>query len=159
RHRHRSSFPGTIAIRIGDGLLGNRSASIPQVLSKSLPASFPGGIWGTAGSRPTLVEGHQRIESSSARGACLGRKLSFTLPSARSPMMGSHRLRSRRSQPVRSRPVRHGSRLRPRLEVLEDRITPSSVDARDVLTFHNDNFRSGANTHETVLTPANVNSA
>jgi hypothetical protein len=44
------------------------------------------------------------------------------------------------------------------LETLEDRITPSTLDPRDVLTFHNDNFRSGANTNETILNTANVNS-
>src|SRR5262249_53723174 len=33
-----------------------------------------------------------------------------------------------------------------------------TLDPRDVLTFHNDNFRSGANTQETILNPANVNS-
>jgi hypothetical protein len=38
--------------------------------------------------------------------------------------------------------------------VLETRLAPANVD---VLTFHNDNFRTGANTQETVLTPANVN--
>jgi hypothetical protein len=40
------------------------------------------------------------------------------------------------------------------LEALETRLAPANVD---VLTFHNDNFRTGANTQETVLTPANVN--
>jgi hypothetical protein len=34
---------------------------------------------------------------------------------------------------------------------------PGGGDAVDVLTFHNDNFRTGANTQETVLTPQNVN--
>jgi hypothetical protein len=37
---------------------------------------------------------------------------------------------------------------------LEPRLAPANVD---VLTFHNDNFRTGANTQETILTPANVN--
>ncbi len=36
---------------------------------------------------------------------------------------------------------------------------PGGGDAVDVLTFHNDNFRTGANTQETVLTPQNVNPA
>ncbi len=35
---------------------------------------------------------------------------------------------------------------------------PGGSDAVDVLTFHNDNFRTGANTQETILTPKNVNS-
>ena len=34
--------------------------------------------------------------------------------------------------------------------------TPSSID---VVTYHYDNLRTGQNTHETVLTTANVNSA
>jgi hypothetical protein len=51
----------------------------------------------------------------------------------------------------RSRPRRPGSRLR--LEELESRLAPANID---VLTFHNDNFRTGANTQETALTPANV---
>jgi hypothetical protein len=34
---------------------------------------------------------------------------------------------------------------------------PGSSDAVDVLTFHNDNFRTGANTQEAQLTPKNVN--
>jgi hypothetical protein len=42
--------------------------------------------------------------------------------------------------------------------MLEDRITPSTADPRDVLTFHNDNFRTGASTHETLLSPDDVNS-
>jgi hypothetical protein len=42
---------------------------------------------------------------------------------------------------------------------LENRLTPSTLDPRDVLTFHNDNFRSGANTNETILNTSNVNSA
>lgn len=42
------------------------------------------------------------------------------------------------------------------LEQLELRLTPSSTD---VLTYHNDNFSSGQNLTETILTPANVNSS
>jgi hypothetical protein len=44
------------------------------------------------------------------------------------------------------------------LEGLEVRLVPDA-SPYDVLTFHNDNFRTGANTHETVLTPTIVNSA
>jgi hypothetical protein len=40
------------------------------------------------------------------------------------------------------------------LETLEMRLAPANVD---VLTFHNDNFRTGANTQETDLTLNNVN--
>src|SRR5262249_28949377 len=43
---------------------------------------------------------------------------------------------------------------RPFVEGLEIRLAPANVD---VLTFHNDNFRTGANTQETVLTTTNVN--
>jgi hypothetical protein len=56
-----------------------------------------------------------------------------------------------RRQPRTTRP----GRCRPVLEALEPRLAPANVD---VLTFHNDNLRTGANTQETALTPANVNS-
>ncbi len=65
--------------------------------------------------------------------------------------------RIRRS--ARVRPARIPPRFRPHFDVLEDRLTPSTLDPRDVLTFHNDNFRSGANTNETILNTSNVNSA
>ena len=42
-------------------------------------------------------------------------------------------------KPARRQPVRNGPRFRLRLEPLECRTTPSAVDPRDVLTFHNDN--------------------
>src|SRR5262245_8350366 len=57
------------------------------------------------------------------------------------------RLRQRAHQPVR-RP------FRPTVEHLEPRLAPANVA---VLSGHNDALLSGANTHETVLTPANVN--
>ncbi|MHB8424057.1 MAG: hypothetical protein ACYDB9_02735 [Gammaproteobacteria bacterium] len=37
--------------------------------------------------------------------------------------------------------------------------TPPPVGGVNVLTYHNDNARTGANLQETVLTPANVNAA
>ncbi len=36
-------------------------------------------------------------------------------------------------------------------------LEPRLLMAVDVLTYHNDNARDGANLHETTLTPANVN--
>jgi hypothetical protein len=36
-------------------------------------------------------------------------------------------------------------------------LTPPAASAQNVLTFHNDNARDGANTNEMILTPANVN--
>jgi fibronectin type 3 domain-containing protein len=45
-------------------------------------------------------------------------------------------------------------KARLRMEQLETRLAPST----NVLTYHNDNFSSGQNVTETVLTPANVNS-
>jgi hypothetical protein len=41
------------------------------------------------------------------------------------------------------------------IERLEDRFTPSGAD---VLSYHNNDLRTGANTRETLLTPASVNS-
>ena len=46
-------------------------------------------------------------------------------------------------------------RFRPAVAALEDRKLLSA----DVLTYHNDNARSGLNPNETILTPANVNAA
>jgi hypothetical protein len=43
---------------------------------------------------------------------------------------------------------------RPLVEYLEPRLAPANVD---VLTYHYDSLMSGANTQETILTPANVN--
>src|SRR3984957_18547107 len=37
-------------------------------------------------------------------------------------------------------------------------VTPRTQAQVNVLTYHNDNFRTGANTNETILTPANVSS-
>src|SRR5437016_7339000 len=45
---------------------------------------------------------------------------------------------------------------RPKLECLEPRLAPANVP---VLSGHYDGFLSGANTQETVLTPANVNAS
>jgi hypothetical protein len=51
--------------------------------------------------------------------------------------------------------ARRRQAFRPLVEPLESRLAPANVD---VLTFHNDNMRSGVNTQEDILTPANVNS-
>src|SRR5947209_6926222 len=48
---------------------------------------------------------------------------------------------------------RLGRRVRPRIEELEPRALPSV----SVLTYHNDNARTGENLNEPFLTPANVN--
>src|SRR5262249_10188478 len=48
---------------------------------------------------------------------------------------------------------RTATRFRPQLGVLEDRQLLSA----DVLTYHNDNARSGLDSSETILTPADVN--
>src|SRR3954471_2638127 len=37
-------------------------------------------------------------------------------------------------------------------------VSPSAPAQVNVLTYHNDNFRTGLNPNETILTPANVNS-
>jgi hypothetical protein len=58
---------------------------------------------------------------------------------------------SRRRNPAQSAVARFFHR--PVLESLEDRILPST----NVLTYHNDNARTGADLTETMLTPANVN--
>src|SRR5262245_491139 len=59
-------------------------------------------------------------------------------------------------RPARPRTVRNNRhRFCPRLENLETRLAPANVP---VLSGHYDAFLSGANTQETILTPANVNS-
>ena len=57
---------------------------------------------------------------------------------------------------TRSRRSHNPRRYRPGLITLETRVL---LDAGDVTTFHDDGMRSGANTSETTLTPANVNAA
>src|SRR5947209_4897446 len=59
--------------------------------------------------------------------------------------------------------------FRPGVERLEDRFLPSGVSPLpdtgtpaagvNVLTYHNDNSRTGANLNETTLTPQNVNAS
>ena len=56
------------------------------------------------------------------------------------------------TRPARRPGSRHG--FRPSLEALEARVVPSA----DVLTYHNDLGRTGANLNETILTPSTVNS-
>ena len=58
----------------------------------------------------------------------------------------------KRSGAVRHRPIQKP--YRPRVERLETRLAPANVP---VLKAHYDNLISGANTQETLLTPANVN--
>jgi hypothetical protein len=55
-------------------------------------------------------------------------------------------------KPARREPFRKA--FRPRLEHLEERVTPANVP---VLSGHYDAFLSGGNTQETTLTPSNVN--
>src|SRR5262245_52404118 len=55
-------------------------------------------------------------------------------------------------RPARRRPLQN--QCRPHLVELESRLAPANVD---MLTWHYDNFLSGHNSREEVLTPANVN--
>jgi hypothetical protein len=59
-------------------------------------------------------------------------------------------------KPTRQRTIRSKRNFRPRVESLETSLAPANVN---VLTFHLDPFIQGANTQETDLTPADVNSA
>src|SRR5262249_19521168 len=57
-------------------------------------------------------------------------------------------------KPARQRTIRNRRHGRPNLEALESRLAPANTP---ILSGHYDGFLSGANTQETVLTPANVN--
>ncbi len=64
--------------------------------------------------------------------------------------MSPYPTRAHRGRPTPSRP-----RFRPSVETMESRRLLSG--SADVLTYHNDNSRTGQNLNETLLTPANVN--
>src|SRR5262245_59116446 len=52
------------------------------------------------------------------------------------------------------------NRFRPAVESLDGRVLPSAPAAGvDVLTYHNDDSRTGANLNEATLTPQNVNAS
>ena len=59
-----------------------------------------------------------------------------------------------RPQCRRTAPGPRGSLCVPLMVLLAASVTP----ATDVVTYHNDNFRTGQNLVETILTPSNVNS-
>src|SRR4051794_23208701 len=63
------------------------------------------------------------------------------------------RMLSSRNTPRRRRRLLEGLAGASACELLEPRLMPSA----DVLTWHNDNARTGVNASETTLTPANVN--